>query len=330
MRPSLNQRFVDKAAAAIAAAVEIYNKPGFAYREETFAILALNAWELLLKAKVLKDAKNSVASLRVYESRKTKSGAFSKKLYVRYNRANNPHSISLHKCIEKLDPTPAKLPPEVKANLEALTAIRDNSVHYITASAILARQTQELAAASVRNFVLLAQNWFQYDFSDELSLVLPLSFVSHAQEYGAVVTAIDESRLIDHLRSLAQEVEAGDGVYAVAVRLHLKLEKSSLANASKVQVTKDESAVKVQLSEQDIREKYPWDHKELCGRLRARYSDFKQNKAFNAIRLPLLKNDKFAMSRYLDPGNPRSQKKDFYNANVLQIFDQSYTKTAKS
>lgn len=99
MRAPLHQRFVDKSAAAITAAVEVYNKPGFSYREETFAILALNAWELLLKAKVLKDAKNSIASLRVYESRRTKSGAPSKKQYLKYNRAGNPTSISLHACI---------------------------------------------------------------------------------------------------------------------------------------------------------------------------------------------------------------------------------------
>lgn len=48
MRPPIHERFVDKAAAAITAAVEVYNKPAFMQREETFAILALNAWEPLL------------------------------------------------------------------------------------------------------------------------------------------------------------------------------------------------------------------------------------------------------------------------------------------
>jgi len=33
-----------KAEAALLAAIEIYNKPTFLYREETFSILALNAW----------------------------------------------------------------------------------------------------------------------------------------------------------------------------------------------------------------------------------------------------------------------------------------------
>ena len=40
-----------KAEAALISAIEAYNKPDFKYREETFSILALNAWELLLKAK---------------------------------------------------------------------------------------------------------------------------------------------------------------------------------------------------------------------------------------------------------------------------------------
>ena len=326
MRTPLHQRFVDKSAAAITAAVEVYNKPAFAYREETFAILALNAWELLLKAKMLKDANNAPSALRIYETRPTKSGAKSRKLYVKYNRAGNPQTISLHNCINKLEGTPAKLPQEVKANLDALTAIRDNSVHYLTAGATLARQAQGLAAAAVRNFILLSKKWFERDFSKVLNLVLPLSFVASAPETGAVVVSSDESRLIAHLRTIAQESSAAEGEYSVAVRLQDKLEKRTLATASKVQISKDDDAVKVQLSEQDIREKYPWDYAELCERLAGRYVDFKQNQAFHDIRLPLLKDEKYAKPRYLDPGNPKSPKKDFYNANVLQVFDQNYTK----
>ena len=39
------------AIAATVGAIEIYNKPDFPYRSETFCILAINGWELLLKAK---------------------------------------------------------------------------------------------------------------------------------------------------------------------------------------------------------------------------------------------------------------------------------------
>ena len=40
-----SERLYRKAEAAMMAAIEIYNKPDFKYREETFAILALNSWE---------------------------------------------------------------------------------------------------------------------------------------------------------------------------------------------------------------------------------------------------------------------------------------------
>jgi hypothetical protein len=48
---SRTQELLDKSVSAMISAIEIYNKPDFKYREETFAILAINSWELLLKAK---------------------------------------------------------------------------------------------------------------------------------------------------------------------------------------------------------------------------------------------------------------------------------------
>ena len=44
-----------KSVQAAIAAIEVYNKPNFSYREEAFALLMSNAWELLLKAKWLLD-----------------------------------------------------------------------------------------------------------------------------------------------------------------------------------------------------------------------------------------------------------------------------------
>jgi hypothetical protein len=30
-------------------------------------------------------------------------------------------------------------------------------------------------------------------------------------------------------------------------------------------------------------------------------------------------------TRYLDPGNPKRSRKDFYNPNILREFDKNYT-----
>lgn len=47
----LSLRFAEKGTSAMTCAIETYNKPSYEYREETFSLLAINAWELLLKAR---------------------------------------------------------------------------------------------------------------------------------------------------------------------------------------------------------------------------------------------------------------------------------------
>ena len=74
MRPQRHKALVDKAVSACLAAIEIYNKPLFPNREEVFAILMTNAWELLLKARVLKEGGNKMRSIYELEAGKTKAG----------------------------------------------------------------------------------------------------------------------------------------------------------------------------------------------------------------------------------------------------------------
>lgn len=49
------KELLDRSIGAMVAAIEIYNKRGFPHRTESFAILAINDWELLFKAKWLAD-----------------------------------------------------------------------------------------------------------------------------------------------------------------------------------------------------------------------------------------------------------------------------------
>jgi hypothetical protein len=56
---------IDRSIQACLAAIEIYNKPDFRYREEAFSMLMMNAWELLLKARILKENGNASRSIEV-------------------------------------------------------------------------------------------------------------------------------------------------------------------------------------------------------------------------------------------------------------------------
>ena len=52
------RKLLSNAKAAMMAAVEIYNKPMFKYRDECVVILMLNAWELILKATLSKNGES--------------------------------------------------------------------------------------------------------------------------------------------------------------------------------------------------------------------------------------------------------------------------------
>lgn len=98
---------LNKATEAFMMAIEIYNKPSIKYRVEGFALFICNAWELMLKAHLIK--KNGMDSI-----------------YYKYN-ANR--TLSLENCIEKVF-TNNKDP--LRKNLEKIIELRNTSTHFIT------------------------------------------------------------------------------------------------------------------------------------------------------------------------------------------------------
>lgn len=320
-------KFLRKAEAALMAAIEIYNKPNFQYREETFAILALNAWELILKAKLIHEKGNDVRCLYVYETHKTKAGHQSEKLYLKKNRAGNVLTIGLNRVIAELDnKTQVRLSTAIKKNIDALIEIRDNAIHYINASPQLAKQVLEIGTASVKNLIEVAKAWFQHDLSNYNLYLMPIGFVSTSQA-TALAWSTDEKNLVRYLAELVRDSEVNIGTdYHVSLAVNLSFTRSAKDTASILAVTDDPNAPRVQLTEENIRKTYPWDYAELNRRLKKRYIDFKCNAKYHRIRKPIVTDSRFTKSRYLDPGNPKSCRKDFYNSNIIREFDKHYTR----
>src|SRR5580693_1775746 len=92
----LSNDLAAKSVQAAVAAIEIYNKPSFSYREEAFSLLMTNAWELLLKAKWLMDHGEQLESL--YELVSDADGNKTPKV----NRSGNPNSHGIAYLAAKL------------------------------------------------------------------------------------------------------------------------------------------------------------------------------------------------------------------------------------
>jgi hypothetical protein len=302
------------------AAIEIYNKPAFHYRAESFAILATNAWELLLKAKWLADHNNRVTSLYV------RQGGGTKRNRIKKTAAGNPITQSLDYLASKLREL-GMLNGQAYRNLTILNEFRNSAVHFYHRSPQFAERLQEIGAAAVKNFSSAVRDWFKSDLSRYNFYLMPLSFVSPPRSAEAIVLNRGEKRFLEFVREQSQGDDDPSSPYSVAVNIEVRFVRSKSADAPQVRITADPTAPAVRLTEEQVREKYPWDYAELTRRCRERYSNFKVNQNYHRLRKSLERDNRYAHLRMLDPQNPKSQKKVFYNPNILKEFDNHYTRS---
>lgn len=305
-------------------AIEIYNKPDFKYREETFSILAINSWELLLKAKFLKDNGNKIRSLYVMEKKQNKDGGLSKVLSIKLTESGNPFTHSLDYLAKKLAAT-GILNKLAKQNIDALREIRDSSVHFYNRNSIFAVQLQEVGTACVKNFVQAVKDWFDYDLSRYNFYLMPLAFIGAGSDFDLISLNKEERNLTNYISAL-DEINDPNSEYAVSVNVELKFLKSKAKDALAVRITNDPSATKLQLTDAQWKERYPLNYEKLITKCKARYSNFLVNKKFHLIKLSFKGNPKYSVTKVLDPDNPKSVKQDWYSESVFSVLDNDYTK----
>lgn len=322
---SRSKELLDRSIAATVAAIEIYNKPDFQYREETFAVLATNGWELLLKAKWLALHKNKARSLYVTEKTTTASGKPSKKQRIKKTRSGNPFTHSMNFLATDLI-NKNLLDQTVWRNIQALLEIRDSAVHFYNPGGAFAMRLQEIGSASLKNFVAVVGDWFGRGLNEFNFYLMPLSFMSAPTNVDAVILNPEEKRFLNYV-NLLEDSDGKDDRFAVAVNIQINFIKSKVKGALSAAIDNtDPKAVKVQMTEEDIRQKFPWDYQKLVDECRARYKDFKLDTKFHKTRKTAAMKPQFGKVRLLDPGNPKSPKKPFFSPNILSDFDKVYTK----
>lgn len=324
---SRSRVLLEKSLQAMLAAIEVYNKPNFSYREEAFCILAVNSWELLLKARVLMLDRNRISSILEYQHRVNADGSKSKLLYRKKNRSGNYVSIGLFKAFDLLvSEYKDKIPPVVRHNLETLVEVRDNAVHFVNKQSVLDLRIQEFATACLTNYVNLVRKWFGVDFSRFQIFLMPIAFVRDSHIADGILLNAAEKKLLQYLDSAKSFPEDEADEFSLAVRLDIKLHRTSGRGGAEVRITNSPDAIAVRLEEEDVLDRYPWDYDILTSRLRRRFSDFKVNNKYHQVRKELEKDPRYCKTRLLDPANPKGLKKKFYNPNILRAFDDHYTK----
>ncbi|HMN06526.1 MAG TPA: DUF3644 domain-containing protein [Flavobacteriales bacterium] len=308
---TLSGKLSDKSLHAALSAIEVYNKPDFKYREENFCILMVNAWELLIKARILRNNGEDEASIQ----QKDKAGG------MVLSRSGNPRTITIGEGINVL-----ALDDLLKEHLFALVEFRDNAIHLMNDSPMLKLKVQEVGMASLRNYLELVKEWFNMDLSRYNFYLLPMSFFhTHELQSYSINTELEQHRnLLRYIGNLESEYHRNeDNHFSISLELKTDFVKGKMRYAPD-----DPNAIPVKLdSEEAFQKKYCWNYKDhLLPKLKERYSDFRLDKKFFKLKKQLETDIAYSKVRPLDWTKPKGQTKRFYCPEILKEFDKHYTK----
>lgn len=317
---------LEKSVNAVISAIEIYNKPDFKYREESFSILMVNAWETLLKAKIVFDNSNNLKSIySIDSSAKKKNGEPYKRPKYKINRAGNYMTIDIFSAIKKLD-----LHERLGENIELLVEIRDNAIHFFNESKLFEKKVLEIGTASLKSYVQCANEWFSYDLTKYNFYLMPISFF-HSYEMESFSIANED----EQHKNLLKYIEKKEKEYPSELRqkhnisliLETKFVRSKSIESMAVRYdNKDPNAITVKVSaEEQFAAKYQWSFKDdLIPKLKDTYKDIKFGTEFRKIMRELEKDEKLCGKRYMDFRKKKGTPRKFYSTNILKEFDKYY------
>jgi hypothetical protein len=305
-------KLLEKSIHTALSAIEVYNKPDFKYREESFCILMVNAWELLVKARILRDNAEKEESIH----KKDHEGRV-----VVSRWTGNPRTISIGDGLNSL-----ALDQVLLDHLFALIEFRDNAVHMLNDSPMLKLKVQEVGTASLRNYLELAKEWFNMDLSRYNFYLMPMSFFHphELQSYSINSEPVQHQNLLRFIGKKEQEhLEESDSRFSISLELKTDFIKGKMRYAPDVP-----GALPVKYDTfEAFRKKYKWRYtEELLPALKKKFSDFKTDKKFYDLKRQLQGDTRYAAERSLDEDNPKSQKKWFYCPDILREFEKHYAK----
>ena len=316
------KKLVEKSVSAAISSIEIYNKPDFKYREENFSILMINAWEILLKAKILKDNWWKINSIYIQDKKVTKTWAKTKRFYPKLNRSWNPMTLSISESMTIL-----KLDKILFENIDLLILIRDNSTHFINDDKDLSKKILEIWTSNLKSYVTCCKDWFNYDLSKYNFYLMPISFF-HTFEVTSF-SVNNHSKQIENLKTYISNKETENPStetwkHDISLIMQTKFVKSN--EGLPVNYSSEWWALNVKIdSEEKFKRTYKYTYKQLIEKLKSSYpSTFKQGKEFNLHMKKFKQNERFCWVRYLNFNTKTWSKKEYYSPEIFKEFKQIY------
>lgn len=326
----ITESLLENSKSAIIGCVELHNKPVFKFRYEICTILAINGWELILKA-LINEKYPEIKLIR-------KDGT----------------SKSFEECVSFLSSQLGKEFRAEQENLEKLYEFRCHIIHFYKDH--IGTVLYSLLHKSIIFYNRFLQKHFNVDLAEETNLMLlpigfkpfttPVDFLSKESDIkessNAVQTfiknivestkklndeGIDESILTGYNIALVNENRIKNADIIAGITKDESKSKLSISNMlGAISITNDESARKVNIEEETLfKTVYTIKYLDVAKQAKELYSDFKRNAKFNQIMAEIKKNPSLHRKRYLNVFQKSGIAQDFYSPEVFKELGKHYT-----
>lgn len=214
----LTKNLINNSIEAFILALETINRPSVRYRIEAFCFLFGNAWELLMKAKILNDGH---------------------KIFHKKKRKQPRRSLSIDECLNYVfmfesDP--------IKLNVRIISELRNNAIHLVIP--FVPSDIMGLFQAGVLNYPKVLQDWFGVSLSDRvplgmMALVYDFDPKKHSLEYAKMrhKLPVETVRWLTGFQQAVrnQAASLGDNILQFYIPINLKL--AIVKNPDKADIT---------------------------------------------------------------------------------------------
>jgi hypothetical protein len=257
--PGTKGKLLAKSLEAYLLALETINRLTITYRIETFCALACNAWELLLKAKILEDSGSKRA------------------IYRPVRPGERPKSLSLSECLPKVflnehDP--------IRRNIARVEGLRDEAIHLFISE--VPKDVLGLLQACVVNYYDCLSEWFDVALSERVSIGMMTIVLDTSPERLDLGNPVMRRRLgkeaADYLTSLTQQLRDEQDVhghasrFSVEINYSLAIQKKPEGAALLAVTDATGTATRLVQVPKDPSEEYPFRLGDIVGELNARLS----------------------------------------------------------
>lgn len=262
--PGLQGKLLDNGIDSYVLALETINRLSVRNRVAVFSYLMSNAWELMLKAKIIKDSGNR------------------RSIYSKSKRGEPLRSISLREALNRVFPNTTS---PTRRNVERIAGLRDEAVHLVIND--VPPEVLSLFQAAAVNYHRRLNDWWGMSLSDRVTIGMMTIVYDFSPEQFDLSNAVLRRRLGSdaafYLARLQKEVrEEFDALgkpaeYSIGIGYTLALVQQP--QHGDIVLSKGPGGATVGIVEvpKDPSKSHPYRQMEVVARLNADLNDWKIN-----------------------------------------------------